>query len=33
MNYVEPIRDPELIKDIGEYLKDKEFGIVVISKS
>jgi len=24
MNYVEPIRDPELIKDIGEYLKDKD---------
>lgn len=30
MNYVEPIRDPETVKDIGEYLKDKDEKLFVM---
>ena len=30
MNYVEPIRNPETVKDIGEYLKEKSEKFFVI---
>lgn len=30
MNFVEPIRDPEKVRDIGEYLKDKSQKLFVM---
>ena len=30
MNYVEPIRNPETVKDIGDYLKEKSEKLFVM---
>lgn len=30
MNYVEPIRDAETVKDIGDYLKDKSYKLYIM---